>query len=266
MSSVKSSFSRLFSKSKSPPPVEEKKQFTEPEKIKVAALYNDQQIKKRKSFVVEADVIIQDGQIAGKTPLNDPSAKVGCVLKPQQSLRDAMVPQSHAVQTWHKKSNSNSFSGTSSFGRAGSSGTSYRAPAASGVRNAFALEQALEALEEIQAEMKDLKVIIADVDAYSENTQLQKAMARLASQKKHTLQDKLNFIVFDGEDCHVFDKLKEKLHKALKAMSVDWSSGGLDLTSDGRSQSGSVRPPSTIGGSSVFGESEAPTFSREYSR
>mmetsp|Transcript_24513 Transcript_24513/g.58368 ORF Transcript_24513/g.58368 Transcript_24513/m.58368 type:complete len:280 (-) Transcript_24513:76-915(-) len=268
LSRAKSSFTKaksFFSRS-SPEPVQEKKQFTEPEKIKVPALFNEQQIKKRKSFVVEADVIIQDGEIAGRVATNDPSARVGCVLKPTQSMRDVMTP-AHSVQTWHKKSNFSA--STPALSRNSSAPSSYSAPTQRGVRNAFALEQALEALEEIEVEMKDLREVIADAEAYSENPQLQKAMARLASQKKATLQDKLNHLVFEGEDCHVFDKLKEKLHRALCTMTVDWSSGGLDLSpAEVRLSGASPKPFDLMGGSSksLFGGSQAPSFRRHISR
>eukprot|EP00961_Rhodomonas_salina_P188990 2549983-Rhodomonas_salina.2 len=221
----------------------ERKGFTDLESIKVDALYNSHQIKTRKSFVVSADCIVQDGDIAGKVAQNDPSSKIGCVLKPAQSMREVMTP-SHNTQTWHKKASSASFSVSSSttskskklqWSRKNSTVSSAVSsastiPSGNGVRNAFALEQSLEALEQVQEEMKDLKDVIEDAERFHDQPQLQRAIANLAAKKQATLRNKLNDIYFEGEDVQVFDKLKAKLSNSLDRLTKDWSLGGLALS------------------------------------
>eukprot|EP00961_Rhodomonas_salina_P024668 332338-Rhodomonas_salina.1 len=154
---------------------DEKKAFTEPESIRIPAMYNRHQIKSRKSFTVEADCIMQEGEIVGRVSANDPSAKVGCVLKPTNDMREAMKVSAHGVQTWHRRASysnssssrlsssesSNRISSAStrrnsdgSRARSNSSGSVVSGP---GIRTYFVVEEGIEALEEVADEMKNLK-------------------------------------------------------------------------------------------------------------
>lgn len=112
------------------------------------------------------------------------------------------------------------------------------APAFEQCLREFTLDQALEELGRIQSELKDLKQLMTDFSAYSKNTHLNKAMIKLATNKRAELKEKLDTILFDGEDSHLFNKMKENLRRSLDSISTNWTEAGQKLISVDLSQRG----------------------------
>lgn len=93
-----------------------------------------------------------------------------------------------------------------------------RSNASTPVKQQESLEQSIETLQQIEDEMQELKLLMADSETFKNVAELEQSIQNLVSKKQASLAQKLDKVDFEGNDTvdsEIFARLKDKLNNSL---------------------------------------------------